>query len=111
MHGFLEYLIEQVKAAEEEIKKLEAEGRQDEADFCKAKRNIYEICNTVTNALWSRPEAGLKAVKAQFERFRTQWSAALDRAKASGDARNTVIEETKLAALEDVISHFAEVRS
>ena len=108
MKDFIEYLSQQFEAGREEIAALEAEGRQDEANFAKARNNIYDVCRTVTNALADRPGAGTAAVKAQFERLRAAWGAALDKAREHGDARSTVIEEKKLEALEDVIAHFPE---
>ena len=42
------------------------------------------------------------------ESFRTSWGAALEKARTHGDARNVVVEETKLQALEDVLAHFPE---
>ena len=74
------------------------------------RNNIYDVCRTVTNALIKRPGAGSDAVKAQLERFRTSWEEALEKARAHGDARNTVVEETKLDALKDVIAHFTEAQ-
>ena len=111
MEKFMEYLSRQQKAAEEKITELEREGRRAEADFEKVRKNIYEICSTVTNALKGRPGAGLSAVEAHFERFRSQWSAALEKAQKDHDERNTVIGETRMAALEDVIVRFREIQS
>ena len=44
-----------------------------------------------------------------MERFRTGWGAALEKAKQHGDIGAIAVEETKLAALADVIAHFQEV--
>ncbi|MBO4839265.1 MAG: hypothetical protein J5493_07875 [Lachnospiraceae bacterium] len=108
MKEFIEYLTRQIDAGRDDIMALEKDGRQDDADFAKVRTNIYEVCRTVTNALKDRPNAGAGAVKAQLERFRTAWQAALDKAREHGDARNIVVEETKLAALADVAAHFPE---
>ncbi len=108
MNEFLEYLTKRIEACGEEAAALEKEGRRDEADFAKVRTNIYEVCRTVTNALKDRPGAGMEAVKARFEGFRTSWGAALEKAGTHGDARNVVVEETKLQALEDVLAHFPE---
>ena len=106
MNDFIGYLTGRIEAGRKEIAALEREGRKDDADFVKVRVNIYDICKTVTNALISRPGAGEEAVKAQFARFRTEWGAALEKAKEHDDARNIVIGETKLEALEDVTTHF-----
>ena len=55
------------------------------------------------------PMAGVGAVGAQLERFRTIWGAALEKAKQHRDISAMAVEETKLAALEDVIARFQEV--
>ncbi len=108
MDAFISYLTERIEAGKADTAGLEKEGRQDEADFAKVRTNIYDICRTVTNALIGRPGAGKKAVKERFEGFRASWGAALEKAREHGDVRNTVVEETKLMALEDVIAHFPE---
>lgn len=109
MKDFIEYLTKQIEAGSNDAVRLEAAGCQDDANFAKVRTNIYEICRTVTNALINRPGAGTEKVKSQLERFQTSWNAALEKARAHGDIRNIVVEETKLNALEDVIAHFPEV--
>ena len=108
METFINYLTEKIEAGKAEIAGLEADGCKDDADFARVRTNIYEVCRTVTGALTSRPGAGNGAVKAQFERLKAIWGDALEKAREHGDARNIVVEETKLQALEDVIAHFQE---
>jgi len=108
MKEFIEYLTAQIEAGRKDIAELEKDSRQDDADFAKVRTNIYDICRTVTNALINRPGAGKEAVRAQLERFKKEWTAALDKAREHEDTRNTVVGETKLEALEDVIAHFPE---
>lgn len=110
MNDFIGYLSQQIEAGKNDIARLEKEERKDDADFIKVRTNIYEVCKTVTNALAGRPGAGLEAVSARFDGFKKSWSEALDKAREHGDARNIVVEETKLEALDDVIAHFAEVK-
>lgn len=108
MEQFIGYLTSQVESCREEIADLEKNGCRDEAAFAKVRMNIYEVCKTVTNALINRPGAGVSAVREQFNRFRTEWSAALERARSNDDVRNVVIGETKLEVLNDVIARFPE---
>ena len=108
MKEFIDYLTERIETGRKEIAGLEKDGRQDDADFAKVRVNIYDVCKTVTNALVDRPDHGVQAVKAQWERFRTGWGEALDKAREHDDARNTVVGEIKMEALEDVIAHFPE---
>ncbi len=111
MQEFIRYLGERAGAGRAEAEALAAEGRQDDANFAKVRANIYDVCGTVTRALLNRPGAGTGAVRAQLERFRTEWSTALEKAKARGDVRGIAVEEIKLAALEDVIGRFPEVKA
>ena len=108
MDNFIGYLTGKIESGKTEIAQLEEDGCKDDADFVKVRTNIYEVCRTVTNALISRPGAGAEAVKAQFGKFQTIWGNALESARKHGDARNIVIEETKLQALADVMEHFTE---
>ena len=109
MQEFMNYLDQQINDGREKVISLENEGRQDDAVFAKVHVNIYEICKTVSLALVNRPGAGVSAVKAQLDRFQAGWGAALQKAKEHGDTKNIAVEETKLAALEDIILHFREV--
>ena len=109
MEEFIYYLEQQIKDGREKAFSLEAEGRQDDAIFAKVRVNIYDICRTVSLALVNRPDAGVKAVKAQLDRFREGWGAALKKAKEHDDTKNIAVEEIKLAALEDILLHFQEV--
>ena len=102
MEEFIRYLSGRVEA-------LLADGRSDDASFAKVRTNIYDVCRTVSQALMNRPGAGISAVRSQMERFRAEWGAALDKAKQHGNVRGIAVEETKLAALEDIIAHFQEV--
>ena len=99
--------IEEGKA---ETASLLADGRTDDANFAKVRTNIYDICRTVSQTLIYRPGAGTGAVRAQLERFRAEWSAALEKAKQHDNINGIAVEETKLTALEDVIAHFREVK-
>ena len=109
MKEFIAYLENRITEGKEEIITLEADGRKDDANFTKVRTNIYDVCKTVTQTLADRPGAGIHAVRAQLERFRAGWSAALEKAKQHGDIPAAAVEETKLAALEDIIARFPEV--
>ena len=77
--------------------------------FARIRTNIYDVCRTVSLALTDRPGAGSDAVRAQLDRFRTEWRTALEKAKQHDEFRAVAVEETKLAALEDIIAHVPEV--
>ena len=109
MREFIAYLESRISEGKEEIITLEADGRKDDANFAKVRTNIYDVCKTISRTLADKPGAGLVAIKAQLDRFRTGWSTALEKAKQHDDIKAVAVEETKLAALEDIIAHFSGV--
>ena len=109
MKEFITYLDSKIEESKAETAALLADGRRDDANFAKVRTNIYDVCRTVSLALVNRPAAGTGAVRAQLERFRTEWGAALEKARQHDNISGIAVEETKLAALEDVITHFQEV--
>ena len=111
MKEFISYLDNRIEEGRAEITVLTADGRTDDANFAKIRTNIYDVCRTVSRTLADRPGAGIDAIAAQLERFRATWGAALEKAKQHDDISGIAVEETKLAALEDVIAHFREVKA
>lgn len=111
MEQFIAFLDNRIAEGKREIEALAAAERRDDANFAKVKNNIYEVCRTVTGALRNRPGAGVKAVGAQLEKFRSIWGGALEKAKQHDDVHGVAVEEIKLKALEDVIAHFQEVKA
>ena len=111
MKEFIAYLDSRIEEGRAEIAVLTADGRTDDANFAKIRTNIYDVCRTVSRTLADRPGAGIDAIAAQLERFRATWGAALEKAKQHDDISGIAVEETKLAALEDVIAHFREVKA
>ena len=111
MKEFIEYLTQKIEAGKKDIAGLEAEGRQDDADFAKVRVNIYDVCRTVTNALKERPGFGTAAVRARLDGFSESWGTALEKARVHDDAKNIVVGEIKMEALKDVIAHFPEEES
>lgn len=111
MNGFISYLDGKIAEGRAEIAALTADGRNDDANFAKVRTNIYDVCRTVSRTLENRPGAGMDAIAAQLERFRITWGAALEKAKQHDDINSIAVEETKLAALQDVITRFREVKA
>ena len=108
MKEFITYLSSKVEEGKAETASLQADGRTDDANFAKVRTNIYDICRTVSQTLINRPGAGTGAVRAQLERFRAEWGAALEKAKQHDNINGIAVEEMKLAALDDIIAHFQE---
>ena len=111
MKEFISYLDNRIEEGRAEIAVLTADGRTDDANFAKIRTNIYDVCRTASRTLADRPGAGIDAIAAQLERFRATWGAALEKAKQHDDISGIAVEETKLAALENVIAHFREVKA
>lgn len=109
MEEFVKYLHSKIEEGKTETAALLADGRRDDANFAKVRTNIYDVCRTVSLALVNRPGAGVGAVKAQLERFHTEWSSALEKARQYGNINGIAVEETKLAALDDILVRFQEV--
>lgn len=109
MEEFITYLTGKIEEGKAETASLLVDGRKDDANFAKVRTNIYDVCRTVSQALVNRPGAGIGAIRSQLERFRTEWGAALEKAKQHDNINGIAVEETKLAALEDIIAHFQEV--
>ena len=108
MKEFITYLGSKIEEGKAETASLLADGRADDANFAKVRTNIYDVCRTVSQALINKPGAGAGAIRAQLERFRTEWSAALEKAKQHDNVHGIAVEEIKLAALDDIIAHFRE---
>ena len=109
MKEFITWLSSKIEECKAETASLLADGRKDDASFARIRTNIYDVCRTVSQALISRPGAGTGAIRTQLERFHTEWSAALERAKQHDNINGIAVEETKLAALDDILTHFREV--
>ena len=108
MEKFISYLDSKMREGKAKTAELQTKGSGADADFMKVQTNIYEICKTVSLALANRPGAGAGAVKAQLERFRTEWSGALEKARQYNNTRSVAVEEIKLSALEDIMARFEE---
>ena len=108
MEKFMQYLDSKIEEGRAKTEELRSDGRGDDANFMKVRTNIYEVCKTVSQTLMKRPGAGTGAIRAQLERFRTEWGAALEKAKQHDNVSGIAVEETKLAALEDIIVRFQE---
>ena len=109
MEKFIHYLDSRIEEGKAKTGELQTNGRSDDANFMKVRTNIYEVCKTVTQTLINRTGAGTGAVKAMLEKFRAEWSASLEKAKAHDNVKGIAVEEMKLSALEDIIAHFEEV--
>ena len=105
---FFTFLDERKQAVTAEIESLTADGRKDEANILKARLNVYDISKAVFNAAVKQGAAPVeKAFPSSFEKITAPWRASLEQAKAHGDDRKLLIEEAKLAAVDEITARFA----
>ena len=98
---------------ESRIAHLEAEGRQDEADLEKIRRNVlaYFAKLAQQDALKRQQEgaAGFTCVHAlRFEEMAEPWRQRQQKAAAHGDVVAQTIEETKLKTLRQIWAFYQQ---
>lgn len=112
---YLQALSDAKIHSEEQIRLLEGEGRQDEANLEKVRRNVYDIFTALANAdaAQARKEADpaeafgrLHAIR--LDRFPEPWRQRLQKAAAHGDVITQTIEETKLKTAARIWALFQE---
>lgn len=108
MEEFINALKEQNAALKKEASELLAQNKGDESVFFTVRANVYDICATVLGVHWKRGDTA--AGEAILNRFRREWGEALESAQRQNNAKKICVEETKLDALEDVISRFNAAR-
>ncbi len=102
---FMEYLQQEKNQCMEEEQHLIQDERKDEANLCKVKLNIYDICHILYKT--ARKETEWKDVfLSKTEGVSANWKKSLVTAKEHGDIKKTVIEETKLATMEKIVEQF-----
>lgn len=109
MEAFLKELNDIAAALRQEANALAADSRQDEADLNKIRANIYEVCATIGGVVCkTAPEAEREVMfRRKLEALPKNWQVALEAARAHGNTQRAVVEEVKLAALEDVLSRLS----
>ena len=105
MKEFMAYLENKIAEGKADIAALEADGRGDDANF--EEKDKKEEQPEIRYSM--RDIQPPHKIKAQLDRFRTGWSEALEKAKQHDDINAVAVEETKLAALEDIAARFREV--
>lgn len=92
------------------IQKLEAEGRQDEANLDKIRLNIVNVFDTLLSAdeSFCRGDhaAFLRRYEERFTSIPAAWQSNLEKAIAHGDASVQMIEEVKLQTANDIHNAF-----
>ncbi len=115
LQRYLDALAAQQERSTQRIGTLEAEGRQDEADLEKVRRNVWGIFETLakTDAAAARQEAQpaiafVTRYSQRLEQFPEPWRKRLAMASAHGDVIAQTIEETKLRTVAQISELFLE---
>ena len=101
--------------SDEQIRTLAGEGRQDEANLEKIRRNVYDIFTALANADAAQArkesdpaEAFQRIHTVRFDRFPEPWRQRQQKAAAHGDVVTQTIEETKLKTVARIWTAFQE---
>ncbi len=104
---FFTFLNERKQAVSAKIQSLAAEDRQDEANILKARFNVYDISKAVFNVAAKQSDKPIEtAFSASFEKITSPWRASLEQARTHGDEYKVLIEEAKLAAVDEITACF-----
>lgn len=117
---YLSYIDDKISHCNRISEEYKADQRKDEADFERIKVNIYEVFRTLFLSDVKKLEGkNLEEDKYdntlynnylnRFDTIPANWRASLSRAKEHGDATTQVIEETKLAAAEEIKNQFIKM--
>ena len=103
------FLSSEKEHLENEIRLLEGENRQDEADLLKIRLNIYGVFETVAAAdekVCADWEAFCLRYEPRFDTLTAPWKARLASALQNSDTRTRFAEEVKLGTANRIRSAF-----
>ena len=111
MKQFVEYIDDMIAQLKVEEQELIATDRKDEANFFRIKMNIYDICKTVYIVSEKRfnGNALREEYLRQLTRLHENWKISYNKAKENNDVQKIVIEETKLAVLQQIKEKYEEL--
>lgn len=111
MSAYSDYLRSSAALLLREAETLKADDRLDEANHCRIRSNIFDVCATVLSVFKKRYDAAQAkaAYAAKLAEFEKSWRASMEQSAAHGDAEKASVEAQKLAALADVKAHYAEM--
>jgi len=111
MSAYSDYLRSSAALLLREAETLKADDRLDEANHCRIRSNIFDVCATVLSVFEKRYNAAQAkaAYAAKLAEFEASWRASMDQSAAHGDAEKASVEAQKLAALADIKAHYAEM--
>lgn len=107
------FLTSEQQRLADEIQKLEAQSRQDEANLLKVRLNIFGVFETVAAADEKQSEsweAFCRRYEPRFETLTAPWNARLASAVRNSDTHTRFIEETKLSTARRIRSVFESLK-
>lgn len=114
---FLAYLEQEKKQCMEREAKLIAEERKDEANLCKVEANIYDIFSILYQTALKETEkkAGESSQAEELflqkaEIIPANWKNSYEAAKAHQDTQKILVEETKLGAVQKIMTEYKRLR-
>ena len=111
MSAYSDYLRSGAALLLREAEALKADDRLDEANHCRIRSNIFDVCATVLSVFEKRSDAAQAkaAYAAKLAEFETSWRASMEQSAVHGDVEKASVEAQKLAALADIKAHYAEM--
>lgn len=108
---FKEYLTAQITACASEEKRLNAEGRKDEAVFARIRGNVFDIFRTVLAAGARMAAKGQPAdlLREKLDAIPKNWQESLENALAHGETEKAHIEKIKLEAAREIRERFEKI--
>ena len=96
MKQFLAYLDDKAAQLRVESVQLSADDCRDESNLTKIRANVYGICKSVLQV------QGIGKAKVILTGLHDTWSKNLEMARVHDDAKQAIIEETKLETLAEI---------
>ena len=104
---------EKIALCGERGRKLNEDGRMDEAVFEKVKSNIYDVFHTVLSVAVKAGKEDADAVKTFFvqrsEQIPAGWAAALEKAREHNDTVRMRTEQIKLDTIHEIREEFDRI--
>ena len=109
---FINYLDQRTSSIQEDVLRLIADDRRDEANFEKIRANIFQIVKTMLQAsarISQEESERIGFLEAKLALFQETWEGYLRKAKEHGDDLKIVQEQTRLEALAEIRDTFQKI--
>lgn len=106
---FINYLDQRTSSIQEDVLRLIADDRRDEANFEKIRANIFQIVKTMLQAsarISQEESERVGFLETKLALFQETWEEYLRKAKEHGDDLKIVQEQTRLEALAEIQDTF-----